>query len=92
METEKALIFINRNTLNYWFNRIGYILRKNSIDCKIIKWTKEIWINNVKIFFITEKETKWQFWVGRHDTIIIQDVENKLENDFEKTLEEIING
>ena len=41
METEKALIFINRNTLNYWFNRIGYILRKNSIDCKIIKWTMD---------------------------------------------------
>lgn len=89
---EKVLIFINRNTLNYWFNRIGYILRKNSIDCKIIKWTKEIWINNIRIFFRTEEEVKWYFFAGRHDTIVIQDVESKLENNFKETLEEIING
>ena len=87
---EKVLIFINRETLNYWFNYICSILRKNSIDCRTIYWTKEILIGNIKIFLKTYEETKWQFFAGRHDIICFYNIENKLENNFKKTLKEIL--
>lgn len=92
METEKVLIFISRDSLNYWFNRIGYILRKNSIDCKIIKWTKEIWINNIRIFFRTEEEVKWYFFAGRHNIICFYNIEKKLDNNFIETFKEILSN
>lgn len=89
---EKVLIFINRETLNYWFNRICYRLRKSSINCKMIKWTKEIWINNIKIFFKTEEELKWQFLSGRHNIICFYNIEKKLDNNFIETFKEILSN
>lgn len=86
---EKVLIFINRETLNYWFNRICYILRKSSIDAKMTSWNKEIWINNIRIFFKTEEELKWQFLAGRHNIICFYNIEKKLDNNFIETFKEI---
>lgn len=91
---EKILIFENNDSKNYWFK---YIVRKLSNDLngryilyKVYYHSKEIWSNGNRIIFLTLKQNIED--KGRSDkfTRYYYFMENKLENNFKETLEEIL--
>lgn len=89
---EKILVFENNNSRNYWFKYIVKELKNKWVLFKVYFSSKEIWINGNRIMFITLKENTNSFKAGGHDrfTRYYHFMEDRLENNFKETLEEIL--
>lgn len=87
---EKILVFKTKNSRDYWFKYIIKELKNKCVLFKVYFFSKEIWLNGDRIMFITLKEDTLSFEVGRHNSCYYYDMENGLENNFKRTLKEIL--
>lgn len=87
---EKILVFENSQVRNYWFKYIVKELKNKNFLFKVYFFSKEIWFNGDRIMFITLKEDTLSFESGRHNACYYYYIENGLENNFKRTLKEIL--
>lgn len=88
---EKVVAFKNSGTRNFWFRYIVKKIGNRNILFKAYLSRKEIWINGNRIMFRTLEEIDNPLFMrARDNAVFYNNMEHRLEYDFEETIEEIL--
>ena len=89
--TIKILIFPTINSLDYWFKYVKrYLVDECKVQAKTYKGKREIIVDNICLKFITSSESIRRYTRGLRDFETHYNLESKFENNFERTLYELL--
>ena len=89
--TIKILIFPTINSLDYWFKYVKrYLVDECKVQAKTYKGKREIIVDNICLKFITSFENIRRYTIGLRDFETHYNLESKFENNFERTLYELL--
>ena len=92
MEYERVLIFCNRKSASYWFDKMIKFFKERNFFVRAYRGTNMIIVNNRITYFKANKEINEAFTRGRHKAMYYYCAEKQLEEKFLGTIEELING